>query len=358
MRITLLCSRRSGATNAIEDASVELVRALRAAGADADLALYCRGGSWISPDERPIDIDSTARAGDWLVVQYQPFLWGRRGFAPWLPFFISRLRRRHGARVALIVHEPYLDFGGPAQSALAIWQRAQLAALRLPADLVCASIEPWTNMLARAHPRRPTSHLPVGSNLPDCSGDRADARRELAPVDDTFVLAVFGTDHPARLWSYADAALEHIAARRRTLVLSLGAGNPFPSSPPHDVTVHRPGLLPAADVGRLLAAADLLLAPFVDGVSSRRGSIMAALQHSVAVVGTDGHLTDTTMRTAECPVLTPVGNPRAFASAAEQLATDDARRAEIACAGRRLYEREYAWARVAAKLLGLLESNS
>ena len=49
---------------------------------------------------------------------------------------------------------------------------------------------------------------------------------------------------------------------------------------------------PADEVSRRLSAADLNLSAFIDGVSTRRGSLMAALQHGVASVGTRGYLTD------------------------------------------------------------------
>jgi glycosyltransferase involved in cell wall biosynthesis len=354
MRIVVLCNRRSDGTNAIEDASVELVAALRASGAEAELALH-RDGSWIDPEGQPLDVDAAIGGADAVVVQYQPFLWGRRGFAPWLPRFVVRIRKQHNARIVLVIHEPFLEFGGPTKTALALWQRGQLAALRVSSDIVCAAIEPWVDQLRRNLPLRRTAHLPVGSNLPDRSSERGRVRERLGLSDEDFVLTVFGTDHPSRLWEYCDAALAQIAALRRVTVLSLGAGNRFPVNAPPGVRVERPGFLPAEEVAELISASDLVLSPFTDGVSSRRGSAMAAFQHGVAVVATSGHLTDPTLLATDGLALVPVGDPDAFADTAARLARDEKARRTAAEAGHALYLREYDWPRIAERLLDLLE---
>lgn len=55
-----------------------------------------------------------------------------------------------------------------------------------------------------------------------------------------------------------------------------------------NIRVAEPGLLPAADVARLLAASDVL---FVDCISTRQMSVTAAMQHGLLIVGAIGELT-------------------------------------------------------------------
>jgi len=51
-------------------------------------------------------------------------------------------------------------------------------------------------------------------------------------------------------------------------------------------------VLAGDDVGDHLMSADCILAPFVDGLSTRRGSVVAAFQHGIPVVSTSSIWTD------------------------------------------------------------------
>src|SRR5262249_28838598 len=68
---------------------------------------------------------------------------------------------------------------------------------------------------------------------------------------------------------------------------------------------------------------DLMLLPLTDGVSTKRGTLMAALAHGVPVVGLQGTRTDRILR-GDALTLTPAGDPAAFARAAVALAGDPA----------------------------------
>jgi glycosyltransferase involved in cell wall biosynthesis len=134
-----------------------------------------------------------------------------------------------------------------------------------------------------------------------------------------------------------------IAARGVSFVLlNLGADPPCLTDIPSTVTVISPGRLEAGALAECLSAADVYLAPFADGVSSRRTTLMAALQHGLAVVGTDGPMTDQAMRAAhDALTLTPVSDAEAFAEATANLALDRPRRDSQAAAGRVLYEQAH-----------------
>jgi glycosyltransferase involved in cell wall biosynthesis len=86
-------------------------------------------------------------------------------------------------------------------------------------------------------------------------------------------------------------------------------------------------------------------------VSSRRTALMAALQHSLPVVGTDGASTDPLLRRANDAMrLVPVGDSESFAWAVSRLALDPGLRAAMGKAARRLYEECFSWP-VLARLL-------
>jgi glycosyltransferase involved in cell wall biosynthesis len=196
---------------------------------------------------------------------------------------------------------------------------------------------------------RPTGHLPSGSNLPDERGGRTAVRSELA-LGDAVAVATLSTGHPSHLTDYVEAALRKLDAKGREVVfVQLGAGS-ADIAVPGGVRVIRPGALPVERLGALLAACDVMLTPFVDGVSTRRGSFVAGLCEAVAVVGTTGELTDPMLidRGLE---LVPVGSASRFADRVVAVATDADRRADAAAAGRSLFEAQLTWDGIAARLL-------
>jgi glycosyltransferase involved in cell wall biosynthesis len=295
--------------------------------------------------------------GDAVVLQYNPFSYGRWGFAPHVPIALARLRLgQRRVRIAVMVHEAYVPMEGLRWTLMGAWQRLQLLAIRLSADVILVSSGPLAHSLTRLRPLRPTHHLPVASNLPDRRSQRLRSRRALGASPDTLVLTAFGTGHPSRSLDFVAAAADALSlASRDILVLNLGAGAPAVRGLDPSIRVHAPGVSSPEELASALAATDIYLAPFMDGVSTRRTTVMAALQHGLPIVGTDGDLTDDLMRSSL--LLTPAGRPDLFAAAVSELAADDRARAEAGARARRLYEQFFDWTVVANRLLHTLDLN-
>jgi glycosyltransferase involved in cell wall biosynthesis len=346
-RIALVCNQSQGAVDGIRDYTIQLADALgRLNGVSA--AVVGR------------DAFEAALVGyDAVVIQYNPFMYGRWGFAPWLPAALWRARReREAPEIGLMVHEPYVPMLDWRWALMGLWHRSQLLALHSLADVVFASIDSWATMLGRLRPRKPAHHLPVGSNLPDMRGRRAEARARLGATDETVVVAAFGTAHPSRLLDYVVEAANAIASSGvPTLVQNLGAGAPALHGIQRTVRVSQPGYQSAAALAEHLAATDLFLAPFVDGVSTRRTTVMAALQHGLPIVGTDGQLTDRLFRASSRALrLLPVARRDLFADTALRLALRRDERETLGRAGRELYADHFDWAVIAARLRACLDS--
>ena len=340
MRIRILRSNDLG-INAINEASERLSEALSKRGHDCCLSTW--------PPERPTTFAEVMRDADLLVVPYNPFMWGRWGFAPRLVWDVLRVRRsRCRPKLGLIIHEPYVPIIGVKSLFMGVWQRFQLIALILLADHRFASIERWA---ARFDRIRPTSHLPSGSNVPDMRVER-DPAREALGASDAFVVAILSTGHESHLRAYVEAAVAALANREPSEVvfLRLGAGAPDVHAP-EGVRVVAPGRLPLAELGRLVAAADLLLVPFSDGVSTRRGSLMAGFCEGVCILGTLGDNTDQILSLGGLE-LVAVGHSNAFAQRAVDLAHDTKRRSEGATKGRELFEAAFTWDVIARKFEG------
>lgn len=299
---------------------------------------------------------------DWVVLQFNQFSYGRWGFNPWLPLTMKSIKRRcNGTRLAVMMHENIVPPNSWKNKIMRIWQQWQFRTLGQTADLVLFSIQPWVERYSPWFPGKTVQHLPVGSNIPVEPIDRCAARERLGIPADTCVLGVFGTFRDARMMELIRRAVE--SARRAghdVMVLYVGPHGGAVCSALEGIPIIAEGPFPADEVSRRIAAMDVYLSPYIDGVSTRRGAMMAALQHGIATVGTDGHQTDAILRKYDRKafVLAPVNSADEFCAQTVKLVADACGREKFGSEARRLYEREFAWERIASRLIDALLAHS
>jgi glycosyltransferase involved in cell wall biosynthesis len=164
------------------------------------------------------------------------------------------------------------------------------------------------------------------------------------------VLLFQGGLHPSKEMASVVAALGALeAAGRPFRLLMIGGGR---LDHPRAASL---GNLPAEEAGTALAAADLALAPYDDGASGRRSSIMNTLASGLPTVSTHGTNTDPALFPPEAIRLVSPGDPAAFAAAVAELAADPAARRAMGAAARALFERRFAWPVLAGAWKPLLE---
>lgn len=282
---------------------------------------------------------------DWLVVQFNQFSYGRWGFNPFLPLALRDVRRSTPeVNIAWIAHEDFMPATSLKAALMHCWQRWQFRALGQASDRIFFSIEPWVRKYGPWFPNTPVHHLPIGSNMPFVDEDPTPLRTELDLLD-SFVVGLFGTLR-ARLLDHIDAAVQTLAKEESNVVLLyVGPDGAALRNRLPDARLLDAGRLPAEDVSRHLSIMDIHLTPFIDGVSTRRGSFMAGLQHAVPTVATDGELTDPLLRNAQeqAFLLRPTDDPDAFASAAVSLLQNPTRRQRMGREGLRLYDETFAF---------------
>jgi glycosyltransferase involved in cell wall biosynthesis len=293
---------------------------------------------------------SGARGADVLLLQYNPFSWGRRGFAPGVPAWMAR-RRSAGDRpfVATMIHEPFVAPEGMRTTVMAGWQRAQLALVKALSDRVLA---PSADAARRARGwGRSIAVVPVGSNLPDRRTARPAARDRLGVDDGDVVLVTFERSAAGRLRAQVAAAVE--ATREATAVhlLVLGAGAQAPRGMHPSVSVRVAGPLRDDEVAFHLAAGDVFLANYADGLSTRRTTLVAALQHGLPVVGTTVGRTDDCLLGCDGIVAVPADDVRGYGAAVRSLAASAEERSRRSAAARRLFDERFDWPVVAHRVL-------
>ncbi len=296
---------------------------------------------------------------DWALLQYNPFSYGRWGLNLHLPRVMQQIKRRcPQTRFALMVHEPFVPIITPQFAVMATWQRWQLWRLGQTADVVFFSIDPWAKRFGRWFPGKPALHLPVGSNIPRVPITRQEARARLGIREDAVILGLFGTASSGRM---LDRATESLTALRSAgipaQVLYVGPHQAAICAALGSESVIAGGPYPAEEVSRRLFAMDIYLAAYIDGVSTRRGALMAALQHGIAAVGTRGPLTDALLEqeAGQAFLLADVADPPAFRAAVSSLAENVELRQQLGQEALDLHEREFAWANIASRLLFVLK---
>lgn len=298
---------------------------------------------------------------DWVVLQYNPFSWGNRGLNLSLAPLLSAIRKRIGARIAVMVHEAFMTIHTWRSAVMSGYQRYQFFQLGRAADLMFFSIAPWAERFSRWFPGKPIYHLPVSSNIPQVCLSREAARARLSVDPDQVVLGIFGTAHESRLFGYVRAAAERVASEGgRPLLLYIGP-HPERVEPAFAGLPHiAEGPLAPEEISRRFQAMDISLAPYSDGVSSRRTSMIAALQHAIPTVCTRGTNTDSIFlrEDGRSILLAQDQTPESFADQVAKLLQDQALRRRIGVGGRNLFDSEFSWPVIAKKLVGCLKEGA
>lgn len=296
-----------------------------------------------------------AERPDRVLVQYVPQAFGMKGMN--LPF--ARWVRRtlpHMAPVWVMFHEVACPFvRRPLKHNLLAWVTRMMARrIATAADRVFVTIPAWGEMLGRIAPRGKSAEwLPVPSNLPtavDAAAVTA-VRREYPPGTLVGHFGTFGKLIAEFLEPTLVAVLRGSTGRTATLVGRHGPAfrQGFVSRHP-DLAgrVMATGELPPSTAAAHLAACDLLVQPYPDGVSCRRTSAMSGLALGVPVVTNLGTLSEPIWAAEENGVtLSPDATAAGLIAAVERtLSLSPAERSACGETGRRWYGERFALERV------------
>jgi glycosyltransferase involved in cell wall biosynthesis len=287
-----------------------------------------------------------------LLVQWVPHGYGYRsmnwGFCWWL----WKRARQHGDRIELMVHEPFLtfDWASPVQNALAFVHRCMILLLLNASERVWMSIPGWEKLLRPYALGRkiPFHWLPIPSNIP-VSNDRAEVeavRRRYAEGKGVLI-GHFGT-YGASIVKLLEPILSAWAKDPADgVILLIGKGSEqfrgglIEKQPQLDGLIQATGMLEADELAHHLAACDLLIQPYPDGVSSRRTSFMAGLANGKPMVSTTGWLSEALWSQCGAVALAPAGDTQAFVQHVQRLRADSGERLRLGSAGGRLYREQF-----------------
>jgi glycosyltransferase involved in cell wall biosynthesis len=302
----------------------------------------------------------TAPTSARILVQYVPHAFGWRAMN--VPFCLWLRRRRQP--VWVMFHEvayPWEKGQSWRHRLLAIVTARMAGWVAGAAEQNFVSIPQWGDLLRqRCGVNRDAKWLPVPSNVATevslvAAGQ---GRARLGIASTTPLIGHFGTYGdlivamllemlPPLLERHPDWAVLLIGRGSETLLARLQV-----AYPEHRKRIFGTGALSAQAAAQSLAACDVMLQPFPDGISCRRGSAMAALALGLPVVTTHGHLTESLWEETQAVRLARVGDGAGMMALIEELLADTPCRMELRARAAHLYTQLFSLQRTIASLRG------
>lgn len=284
------------------------------------------------------------------LIQYVPQIYLRGPDFGWLLLWLANLRLR-GRGVTLTIHE----YAVPGTGSL---RRTAARILMLAMTIVLGSLASRIFVTFEL-PRRRLQRLlfwkaariavvPVGSNVP-----AAGQAGRISPSSEAVIATIFGQPEAMNAALVAAVAAWLRAERAQLGLRWIGRSRTAIETflreqcGVSDGIVHVIDRQPSGTVAELLSSSDICLAPIVDGVSTRRTTVMAALASGLPIVGTDGPCTDAVLRQAEGCQLSPPEDGEAFVRNLASIVADAERRRHMGHSSRALFERHFTWERIA-----------
>jgi glycosyltransferase involved in cell wall biosynthesis len=303
---------------------------------------------------------------DTVDLQYQAAAYGMHPAVNLLPAWLARRRvpttvTFHDLRV------PYLfPKAGPLR------RQAVLAMARGARASIVTNVEDEI-ALSQAGVRG-VRRVPIGSNIAPAPLGRFDRQawlRARGVPPEARVVGYFGFLNESKGGEALVRALAGLRTELAGAVLLLIGGRTGASDPTNLAyadrvaalaselgvrdCIHATGFLDDAGVSAAFAACDCVALPYRDGVSFRRGTLMAALAHGCAIVTTAPRVPLPELADGDNVVLAPPDDPQALAGAIARVLGDSALRARLEAGSLRL-SRLFGWDHIAAQTIAVLET--
>ncbi|PIU42082.1 MAG: hypothetical protein COS99_02050 [Candidatus Omnitrophica bacterium CG07_land_8_20_14_0_80_42_15] len=207
-----------------------------------------------------------------------------------------------------------------------------------------------------------TKIIPIGSNIDaraPSENNKGLFLQENGFRPDRIIVSFFGFIHPNK---GVETLLKAIAELKKTgspiILLMIAELNAHKNSYHKDIEgligslgikelIFWTGYGNAAEISKFLSVSDICILPFMDGVTFRRGTLMAALVHGLPVLSTKGIDVPPKLKHKENIYLTETGNFNDMASGVKELIADRETRNRIANNAKKLAD-EFSWDKIAA----------
>ena len=294
---------------------------------------------------------------DRILVQYVPHAFGFKAMN--LPFALwTAFRLRRVAPVWVMFHEiSFPLMRRPLSHALiGATTRIMARSIASTADRIFVSVPAWASFLKRICPRsKPAEWLPVPCNVATeaDSSSVAAVREQFAPGG-KYLVGHFGTFGDLVADLLAPAFLELLRLVPNSSILLVGRRSDAFRDRLASTNVEFAKRIyatgdSAAAISAHLRACDVVVQPYPDGISSRRGTAMAALANGVPIVTNLGELSEPLWSDGSV-ALAATPDPKALSNLAAGLLVDSKTRAQLSQRSLALYRDSFALEKTVARL--------
>lgn len=344
----------------------DTARTLSAAHQPVDLgyaSLHPRAGRWRWPDLSVVADVALRHDLEVVNLQYQAAAYNMRSpaitYLPWrLKGFVPTVVTFHDLRV------PYLFPKAGRLREYVVRALARRAAGCIATNAVdFQTLQGWVE--------NPLRQIPIGSNIDVYEPNHVEieeVRQGLGLSRDTVLLGYFGFLNESKGADTLIAALAELDERYHVVFVGGQTGSSDPDNNEAylrslrerienlglDQRVHWTGFLSPQRVSAHLVASDMMVMPYRDGVSLRRGTLMAVLAHGRPLVTTIPADNDPAFRDSENMLLVPPDNSAALAAAVARLADDSLLRSRLGKGAHELAQL-FGWERIAQETASFLE---
>lgn len=289
-----------------------------------------------------------------IFLQWVPFLYHYYGVNIWLPFTMLYLAlNKH--KITTMVHEPWVPFNTWKLCILGTLQRILLTILIFASSNVRVSIIEWTRMFKRYFFWRKEDIVwaPIGSNIDrylTTKPIKAWADQQFHIEDSSFVITIFSPLGAGKGYDLLEASWATISAKFsdvKLLVIGATAKEARAVLPAiaEDKRVIFTGFLSNQEVSLCFQRSNLFLAPFTDGLTTRRTTALSAMLHGVPIISTRGHLYDREIF-EDSPIIITDYSSEAFTKAALELLAHRERLPALNKETEIFFQKHFSWSKI------------
>lgn len=308
---------------------------------------------------------------DVLNIQYVPHAYHPRSFTftiNILPLILRVIRKN--IKIVITIHECHLPWLPSLKGSLmSLWHRIMLFLICTFSHEIVVTTKQWNRLLKRVLVFKKTEWVPVGSNIPMAEFPEEEKKslknKILNGIQDCILITSFGTLHESKDLNTIINVLKTLREKYKIKFIWIG-GKGIKEKLREDfdkkfkenkIDAEFTGEIGRAEIYKYLSISDIFLQPYTQGVTTNRGSLIAALGIGVPLVTTYSDNTDECFKDGKVILLVPAGDDKEIMNLLTSLINDRKLMIEIGQKEKDLFNKFFSWRSIADNLIRVFSEN-